>query len=586
LQEFEMDLLAEDASVVRAALALEIVNPIADPQENNQDFERFPPAGRPADLKGKTIGFFWNGKALGDAALERVKSNLAAQWPDLAFRDYIGVNGQQLRRSTPAQLDQIASECDAVVGATADCGSCCSWLVHEMCELERRGVPTVAITAEGFAEDARWSAKLWGCPEAPLLITRSAITSQPLALIHDMIDAGMDQAVSGLTTPPVEPPPETFIHHVTAVGASSFRYEGRDLLDCFDRMNADFIDKGWSDGLPLVPPTREKVDAMVAASGRAPHEVVGVFEPGFGIGTVEKIAANAVMAGCKPASMPIVLAVAEALLDPFYGLRCLSMSTGPQHPLILVSGPCGRQIGMNSGCCALGPGAVSAVNVGIGRASRLLMMNVGLSYPAVSDMDTIGSTGKFGACVAENEARTPWELFGVHKGFAPEDTSVTLHGPYAVTDVTDFCSTTPETLLETFAMAARNAAVTSAGIWLTAAGADIKEGPFHCDWNPLLMLAPDHAEVFRIAGWTRRQVQEEFFRQARLSFRDLMHHQPPELFANAHPQLQWLWDHPETPISLYRRPEQIDVFVVGQDAGRSLFWYGGTGVVSRKVQLP
>jgi hypothetical protein len=576
-----------DLTVDALTAALEILNPVADPQAETDAVERFAPAARLDGLKGRTIGLFWNGKALGDAALERVKANLTARLGEVAFRDYIGVNGQQLRRATAAQLDQMAGECDAVVGATADCGSCCSWLVYEMCELERRGVPTVAITAQGFAEDAHWSAKLFGCPEAPLTITRYAITSQPQALIHEMIDAGMDQLVRGLTETPVAPPPETFVHHVTAVGAPSFRYEGSDLLACFDAMNADFIAKGWSDGLPLVPPTREKVDAMVAASGRRADEVVGVFEPGFGVGTVEKIAANAVMAGCRPEAMPVVLAVAEAFLDPFYGLRCLSMSTGPQHPLILVSGPYAERIGMNSGCCALGPGSVSAVNVGIGRASRLLMMNIGLSYPAVSDMDTIGSTGKFGACVAENAARTPWELFGVHRGYAPEATSVTLHGPYAVSDVTDFTSTTPQTLLETFAMAARNAAVTSAGIWLTAGGdSSNREGPFHCDWNPLIMLAPDHAEVFRIAGWTRAQVQEEFFRQARLSFRELMHHQPPALFDKAHPHLRWLWDNPQTEISLYRRPDQIDIFVVGQDAGRSLFWYGGTGVVSREVTVP
>lgn len=580
-----MNVMIQQPHVSGTDAVLEIVNPVAEAQHLVEGFERFPPASRFKCLEDQTIGFFWNGKALGDLALERVKSNLLARFPKLKFRSYIGVNGQQLRRATPSQLDEIARDCDAVVGATADCGSCCSWLIYEMCEMERRGVATVAITPEGFVEDARWSAKLFGCPEAPLLVTRSAITSQPIELIHEMIDAGTDHVVAAFSeTPHVSE--ESSEHHVTATGMQTFRYVADDLLACFDSMNADFITKGWSDGMPLVPPTRDKVKTMIRASGREATEVVGVFEPGNGIGTVEKIAANAVMAGCRPESMPVILAIAEALMDPFYGLRCLAMSTGPQHPLILVSGPYAKQIGMNSGCCALGPGSISAVNVGIGRAIRLLMMNVGLSYPAVSDMDTIGSTGKFGACVAENEERTPWELFRAAKGFRSDETSITLHGPYGVSDVTDFCSTTPEEMLETFAMAARNAAVTSAGIWLTAAGSGIQEGPFHCDWNPLIMLAPDHAEIFKSAGWTRQQAQAEFFRRARAPFRDLMHHQPPELFNDAHPHLQWLWDYPNTEISLYRRPDQIDMFVVGQDAGRSLFWYGGAGVVSRKVKLP
>ena len=580
-----MTLVAEPREGVRKDATVEIVNPIATPRQEEEGFDRLPPAPRLTDLRGATIGLFWNGKALGDVALERVTTDLAARFADLTFRNYIGVNGQALRRSTPEQLDRIAAECDAVVGATADCGSCCSWLVYEMVELERRGVPTVTITAEGFVEDAHWSAKLFGCPEAPLLVTKSAITSQPESLIHEMIDAAIDQAVVAFTAdPPV--PTDEFVHLVATPKSPTLVYAGSDLLDCFDRMQADFIDNGWSDGLPLVPPTRAKVDAMVSASGRAPDEVVGHFEPGYGVGTVEKIAANAVMAGCRPESMPVVLAIAEAYLDPWYGLRCLSMSTGPQHPLILVSGPYAHRIGMNSGCCALGPGSVSAVNVGIGRASRLMMMNVGLCYPGVSDLDTIGATGKFGACVAENEGRTPWEAFRVAKGFTTEQTTVTLHGPYASSDVTDFTSSTPEDLLETFAMAARNAAVTSAGIWLTNAGQGTTEGPFHGDWNPLLMLAPDHAEVFRVAGWSRAQVQEEFFRRARMPFRTLMHHQPQELFDSAHPHLRFLWEQPDTEVSLYRRPDQIDLFVVGQDAGRSQFWYGGTGVTTKEVVLP
>ncbi|SEO49235.1 UGSC family (seleno)protein [Trujillonella endophytica] len=580
-----MTLTAQPAGDVRTDAVVEIVNPIATPRQEEEGFDRFPPAPRLADLRGATIGFFWNGKALGDVALERVRTNLVARFPDLKFRDYIGVNGQQLRRSTPEQLDQMAAECDAIVGATADCGSCCSWLVYEMVELERRGVPTVAITAEGFVEDAHWSAKLFGCPEAPLLVTKYAITSQPESLIHEMIDAATDQAIIAFTEDPKVPDDE-FVHLVPTPKTPTLRYSGSDQLDAFDQMQSDFIDKGWSDGLPLVPPTRAKVDAMIAASGRAPEEVVGYFEPGYGIGTVEKIAANAVMAGARPESMPVILAIAEAYLDPWYGLRCLSMSTGPQHPLILVSGPYAQQIGMNSGCCALGPGSVSAVNVGIGRASRLIMMNVGLCYPGISDLDTIGATGKFGACVAENEGRTPWEPYRVAKGFTADQTTVTLHGPYASSDVTDFTSATPEDLLETFAMAARNAAVTSAGIWLTAAGQGTTEGPFHADWNPLIMLAPDHAEIFRIAGWSREQVQEEFFRRARLPFSTVMHHQPPELFDNAHPHLRFLWDAPDTEVSLYRRPDQIDLYVVGQDAGRSQFWYGGTGVTTKQVVLP
>ena len=168
---------------------------------------------------------------------------------------------------------------------------------------------------------------------------------------------------------------------------------------------------------------------MVAASGRFADEVVGVFAPGFGIGTVEKIAANAVMAGAAPEAMPVILAMADCVLDPSIGLRTFAMSTGPQAPIVLVSGPIAAEIGMNHGVCALGPGSTSQVNVAIGRTLRLLMMNVGHSYPGISDMDTIGSSMKFSACVAENEERNPWEPFRVGQGFDRSQSTVTRQRP-------------------------------------------------------------------------------------------------------------------------------------------------------------
>ena len=172
-------------------------------------------------------------------------------------------------------------------------------------------------------------------------------------------------------------------------------------------------------------------------------DVLGIFAPGMGIGTIEKIAANAVMAGCRPEAMPVVLAMTGCILDPRLGLRTFAMSTGPQAPVVLVSGPIAKQIGMNNGICALGPGSISAVNVAIGRALRLIMMNVGHCYPGVSDMDTIGSSLKFSACVAENEERNPWEPFRVHLGHSRESSTVTVNVPYGVVELFDFLNSRP-----------------------------------------------------------------------------------------------------------------------------------------------
>src|SRR5260370_20247159 len=127
--------------------------------------------------------------------------------------------------------------------------------------------------------------------------------------------------------------------------------------------------------------------------------------------------------------MPVIMAMMECILDPSMGRRTWAMSTGPQAPLVLVSGPIADEIGMNRGVCALGPGSISAVNVALGRALRLIMMNVGLCYPGISDMDTIGTPMKFSACVAENEERTPWAPWRGHYGFCPAPAPATLHPP-------------------------------------------------------------------------------------------------------------------------------------------------------------
>jgi hypothetical protein len=362
-------------------------------------------------------------------------------------------------------------------------------------------------------------------------------------------------------------------------------FEGRDLLDAFDAMQAAFVRNKWSDGLPLIPPTRAKVQAMVAASGREGDEVVGLFAPGFGVGTVEKVAANAVMAGCRPEAMPVVMAMMECILEPSIGLRTWAMSTGPQAPIVLVSGPIADEIGMNHGVCALGPGSVSEVNVAIGRALRLIMMNVGLSYPGISDMDTIGTPMKFSACVAENEARTPWAPWRVQQGFGADESTVTVNVPYGMTEFFDFQNSEPEKLIETWATLTTHACGTpSAGAWLIKKDAPLEAGyPFHGTFANLLLMAPDHAEVFADAGWTPTDISEAIHRATKIPFRKLMLNQAPDAFVASHPELLWLLDAPDTLVTVNPSPECFEFFVVGASAGRSQFCFGGTNSVTKAV---
>ena len=456
-----------------------------------------------------------------------------------------------------------------------------------MSNLEKRGVPAIGFTAKTFEDDCHLSAKVFGVPDIAPVIVPECFSNQSAQDIYKMVDDAWDRVIDGLTKDRKQTDNLQEFEKMRLESAPEIVIEGSDLMDAFDRMQALFISNYWSDGLPLIPPVAKKVDAMIQASGRDPEDVIGKFAPGMGIGTVRKIAANAVMAGCKPETMPVIMAVMECILEPSIGLRTWAMSTGPQFPMVLVSGPIADAIGMNHDICALGPASVSAVNVGIGRALRLIMMNVGLSYPAITDMDTIGTPGKFSFCLAENEERTPWAPWRVQQGFTLEDSTVSVNVPYGMTEFFDFQNSTPEGIIESWSSLTRNASGTAAaGAWLTKTNAPLEQGyPFHGEYANVLLMAPDHAKVFGRAGWSVRDMQLAIHEKTRIPFKELMSNKSWENFRFAHPELSWLEAQQDTLVSVNPKPECFEFFVVGGSAGRSQFCFGGTNTVTKKVKL-
>lgn len=573
---------------VRAAARLAIVNPVAQPQAHDDLAERHPPAPRPSTLDGAVVALYWNGKQNGLDALERTRELLAERFRDIRFVDVVGELGGTNRYLSEAQLEMLQREVDVAVCTSADCGSCTSWLMRDLCELERRGVPAVGYTAAIFDDDARFSTQTFGVPEACPVIVPECFSNKTTAEIHQMVDDAIDEVIELLTTDRVVLDDLPQFDKMVLEQAPELIFEGDDLMDAFDAMQAEFLRNGWSDGMPLVPPTRAKVDAMIEASGRDGDDVVGLFAPGFGVGTVRKIAANAVMAGCKPETMPVIMAMMECILEPSIGLRTWAMSTGPQAPVVLVSGPIADEIGMNRGVCALGPGSISQVNVSIGRALRLIMMNVGLSYPGISDMDTIGTPMKFSCSVAENEERTPWEPWRVQQGFGIEESTVTVNVPYGMTEFFDFQNSDPELLIESWStLTSHTCGTPSAGAWLIKRDAPLSAGyPFHGKFSNLLLMAPDHAAVFANAGWTPDDIREAIHRRTKLTFRQLMLNQSMEAFRASHPELSFLEDAPETMVNVNPSSECFELFVVGASAGRSQFCFGGTNSVTKPIVRP
>ncbi len=263
-------------------------------------------------------------------------------------------------------------------------------------------------------------------------------------------------------------------------------------------------DRGWSDGLPLVPPTEARVLRMLEGTTRDPSEVVAVVPPSLVECTVEKVAVNAVMAGCRPEYLPVVMAAVEATCtDEFnmHGVLATTMSVGP---VLVVNGPIAERIGMNSGLNALGQG--NRANSSIGRALQLVVRNVGGGHPGGVDRATLGSPAKVGFCFAENEAGSPWTSLAQSRGWRAEQSTVTVFTGESPRLFVDQRSRDALGLTKHLAQAL---AVT--GSPRTVLGLDA-----------MLVLSPEHMARFADAGWSRDRFMEELGSELMLDADELL----------------------------------------------------------------
>src|ERR1043166_1151107 len=214
-------------------------------------------------------------------------------------------------------------------------------------------------------------------------------------------------------------------------------------------VNAFFEEKGWTDGLPIIPPTEERVGQTIAAVKRNPQDVIGVVPPRWAPATVEKIAINAVMAGCLPQYMPVLIAAAEALTDPKLNLYALQATTGGPAIMLIVNGPIRKQLNINGGSNVLGEGW--RANATIGRCVRLIQRNIGGSYPGSTCKATLGWPGKYSICIAENEEASQWEPLHVERGFGRDQSTVTLISADGSTRASDLDSSKGVGVLTNFA---------------------------------------------------------------------------------------------------------------------------------------
>jgi len=290
---------------------------------------------------------------------------------------------------------------------------------------------------------------------------------------------------------------------VAQFGDSQLKSRPIQIDEWDDPIEACF-DRGWSDGLPVVPPTDERILRMLSGTNRRPDETIGLVPPDLAECTVEKVAINAVMAGCKPEYMPVVLAALEAALDPLFTMHGLLCTTCFSGPIVIVNGPISRAINMNWGINALGQG--NRANATIGRALQLIIRNVGGGRPGEIDRATLGQPGKYTFCFAEDETDPAWEPLSVSRGIPSGRSAVTLFQGDGIQGFVDQKSRAPEELTRSLAMA------------LT-----VVSHPKQAQTaNAILILSPEHYSIFRDAGWDRTRITKELHAALLRPGRDLI----------------------------------------------------------------
>ena len=330
--------------------------------------------------------------------------------------------------------------------------------------------------------------------------------------------------------------------------------------DVFTAMEL-FHERGWTDGLPIVPPTPAHVREMLDSVRRDPQDVIACIPPRQGLATVEKIAINAVMAGCLPSYLPVLIAAVQAMTEDKFGLQSIQSSTHSIAPLLVVNGSAAKELNINSGSNVFGPGWRS--NATIGRAIRLILMNIGGNIPGKSDNSTFGHPGKYTYCIAENEAANPWEPLHVEKHLSADDSAVTVFAAEAPQNISDHASATAQGILSTIA-----------GTMITLGSSKLGE--------TLLVLGPAHADIIARDGWSKSDIRHFIFEQARLPFSKIKAWGEYLGVSDLWPRWWDLTDaHSRVPI--VQRPEDIIIIVAGGAGTRSMWVPGVYAALSRSV---
>jgi hypothetical protein len=425
-------------------------------------------------------------------------------------------------------------------------------------KLEKERIPTLTIATTAFSELATATTAVTGVPGMSFVIVEHPMGG----ISREQIRAKADAAFPEILKMSAEwrPQPTKFSSPKPLYPAEKFNFTG-----AIEDVNNFAFEKGWSLGLPIIPPTPKRVEAMLRGTDRSPNEVIWIVPPRNGALTLELLAVHAVMAGCKPEYMPLLITIMEAFAEESYDWIGAATTTGSEAPMVMVNGPIVKKLGIgyDSGCLAGGNHA----NVSMGYAINLIGFVVGGSVPSSRiDRSVLGSRANIVAYFfGENEDANPWEPYHVEKGFKPRDNVVTVMSGDFITLQELHCKTGTEVAMTIASYLGGGARCFGGGAF---AGADASK-------TYILVLSPERAAILARDGWTKDAIRKYIVEHAKTQYgaTSAKWRAIPDGFGPLTP---------ETLVPVFGKPEEIQIVVAGGAGTHSSCVRGGHGSIVTK----
>ncbi len=560
--------------------AATLINPVAKPES-----KELPLAPRLDSLKGKVIGILDNAKPKADVMMRVVKEYFETKG---AVCDTIYEFKPQLSKPLPMEQIERLAKADAVIGAVGDCGSCSTGLAKDAVALEKLGVPTATIFTRVFAVSAAYNAAGQCMPDLPIAIIPTptgyagdipdeeivAYTKQIVQNMEEiLITTDLDKLIKKYSAQNFVAGKKEIQKEIVIGKAAELKLDAKGDKVEYEKLPdpeemMDYLEKYKAgDGLPVVPPTPDRVRRMLEYSLYGEDDELLKLPPKMGVLTPRLLAANAVMAGCKPEYYPILETAFVAMKSTDFNLGGMMVTTGEIWPSIIVSGPYAQKIGMNSGFGEFGPG--NRANMTIGRAITLTIFAVGGAFPGDGTFATFGNMTRRGLAFAD-DPNTPWDMYHTEMGY-PDETTVTVAS-----------TINPSLSVEESEEAYNILYVVSKHIAATGTRGDYNPGEFIVVFNPI------HRARLAKDGWTKADIKQYLYENARGEYRILS---LCGTQVNRKRWPKWVYGNPyDGKVPFLRGPEDVIILAGGGEvaAHTAVFptWHGNSKTQTVPLKLP